>query len=362
MSSKDKKNSVSELHSIASGLICPIPKSDYDKVLMAHGGGGTLSHQLIHKMFFEHFDNDLLRSEHDGAVYQVDNHRFAFTTDSYVVRPIFFPGGNIGELAVYGTANDLAVCGAVPQYISVGFIIEEGFAMEELWQLVQSIKRAADRCDVKIVTGDTKVVDRGKGDKIYINTSGVGIVMSGVSISDSRIQRGDKILINGGIAEHGIAILSAREEFDFKTTVKSDTAPLNHLIKKLLEKFPDIHMMRDLTRGGVSSALNEIAKKAKLGIQLNENAIPIKEEIKGICEILGLDPLYIANEGKLILFVSSDKAEDILALMRTDVLGKNASIIGEVVEDHPGRVIMKTNIGSNRVVDMMSGEQLPRIC
>jgi hydrogenase expression/formation protein HypE len=362
MSLKDKKAPESERHSIAGGLVCPIPKSDYDKVLMAHGGGGTLSHQLIHKMFFDHFDNEYLRSEHDGAVYQVENHRFAFTTDSYVVRPIFFPGGDIGELAVYGTVNDLAVCGAVPQYISAGFIIEEGFDIEELWQVVQSIKRAADRCQVKIVTGDTKVVDRGKGDKIYINTSGVGMVMSGVRISDSRIRPGDKIIINGGIAEHGIAILSAREEFDFKISVQSDSAPLNHLIKKLLEKYPDIHMMRDPTRGGVSSALNEIAQKANLGIQLDENAIPIKEEIKGICEVLGLDPLYIANEGKFLLFVSADVAENILELMRADSLGENGSIIGQVVEDHPGRVIMKTHIGSNRVVDMMSGEQLPRIC
>jgi hydrogenase expression/formation protein HypE len=362
MPKKEKKDLQNELQNIAAGLACPIPISDYDKVLLAHGGGGTLSHQLIHKMFFDHFDNELLRSEHDGAVYRVNDQRFAFTTDSYVVRPIFFPGGDIGEMAVYGTVNDLAVCGAIPQYISAGFIIEEGFSMEELWQVVQSMKRAADRSGVKIVTGDTKVVDRGKGDKIYINTSGIGEVIPGVTIADSRIKTGDRIIINGGIAEHGIAILSAREEFKFRTSVHSDTAPLNHLIRKILEKYPDIPMMRDPTRGGISSALNEIARKANVGIQLEETAIPVKEEINGICEILGLDPLYIANEGKFLLFVPAASAGEILSLMQADPLGGDAAMIGEVVDDHPGRVIMKTRIGSNRVVDMMSGEQLPRIC
>ena len=349
-------------YDLSSGLVCPIPITDYDRVLMAHGGGGTLSHQLIHKMFFQHFNNEILKTEHDGAVFKIGKQRLAFTTDSYVVKPIFFPGGDIGELSVYGTVNDLAVCGADPLYISLGFIIEEGFPMEELWQIVQSIKRAAEQSGVEIVTGDTKVVDHGKGDKIFINTSGVGALLPDVDISSDRIKTGDKIIMSGKIAEHGIAILSSREEFDFETTVKSDTAPLNDMIKRILEKFPGIHMMRDPTRGGISSALNEIASQSRCGIYLDEQEIPVAEEINAICEILGLDPLYIANEGKVLLFVSPDEAEGVLKIMHKHRHGKDAKIIGEVVDDHPGRVVMKTRIGSNRVVDMLTGEQLPRIC
>jgi hydrogenase expression/formation protein HypE len=347
---------------LSAGLICPLPSSEYERILLAHGGGGTLSHQLLQKMFFPQFDNELLRTEHDGAVWKIDGVKLAFSTDSYVVRPIFFPGGDIGELAVYGTVNDLAVCGAQPLYLSAGFIIEEGCLMEDLWRVIQSMKRAADQAGIKIVTGDTKVVDRGKGDKIYINTSGIGVVYQGVDISVPRIQSGDKIIVNGKIAEHGIAILSAREEFDFKTSVKSDTAPLNGLIKEVLQVCPDIHMMRDPTRGGLSSALNEIAGKAQKGIRLDEKQIPIDQEIKAVCEILGLDPLYIANEGKVLLFVPSAEVSKVLQVMHHHPYGKEAVVIGEVVEEHPGRVVMKTLIGSNRVVDMISGEQLPRIC
>lgn len=353
---KDKK------YKMDSGLICPVPISEYDKVLLAHGGGGTLSHQLIHKMFFSQFDNELLRTEHDGAIYEVNGHRFAFTTDSYVVKPIFFPGGDIGELAVYGTVNDLAVCGAIPLYISVGFILEEGFPMEDLWRIVQSMQKAAERCNVKIVTGDTKVVDRGKGDKIFINTSGVGTVIPEVNISSNRIEVGDKIILSGTIAEHGIAILSAREEFDFETSIKSDTAPLHHLIGEILQEYPNVHMMRDPTRGGLSSALNEIASKTNMGIYLIENKIPVTEEIKGICEMLGFDPLYIANEGKVLMFVPPDIEEKVLELLLAHPLGKEASIIGEVVLKNSGKVVMKTSIGTHRIVDMLSGEQLPRIC
>jgi hydrogenase expression/formation protein HypE len=313
-------------------------------------------------MIFPQFDNELLRTEHDGAVGEIAGVKLAFSTDSYVVKPIFFPGGDIGELAVYGTVNDLAVCGAQPLYLSTGFIIEEGCLMEDLWRIIQSMKKSADRAGVKIITGDTKVVDRGKGDKIYINTSGVGIVYKGVDISPRRVQSGDKIILNGKIAEHGIAILSAREEFDFKTSVISDTAPLNDLIKKVLQVCPDIHMMRDPTRGGLSSALNEIAGKAQKGIRLEEKMIPIDEEIKAVCEILGLDPLYIANEGKVLLFVPPAEVSKVLQVMHRHPYGKEAVVIGEVVDEHPGRVVMKTLIGSNRVVDMISGEQLPRIC
>jgi hydrogenase expression/formation protein HypE len=354
-----KKN---KKYDLASGLVCPLPITDYDRVLMAHGGGGTLSHQLIHKMFFDHFDNDILKTEHDGAVFTVGKQRLAFTTDSYVVKPIFFPGGDIGELAVYGTVNDLAVCGADPLYISVGFIIEEGFSMEDLWKVVQSMKSAAEQSSVEIVTGDTKVVDHGKGDKIFINTSGVGVLLPDINISSDRIQTGDKIIVSGKIAEHGIAILSSREEFDFETTVESDTAPLNKMIKNILDEFPDVHMMRDPTRGGISSALNEIASQSRCGIFLEEQEIPVAEEIKAICEILGLDPLYIANEGKVLLFVPPATAAGVLKMMHKHPYGKDARIIGEVVADHPGRVVMKTHIGSNRIVDMLSGEQLPRIC
>jgi hydrogenase expression/formation protein HypE len=347
---------------ITDGLVCPIPMSQYSRILLAHGGGGTLSHQLIQKMFFSHFDNKILQVEHDGAVFEENGIRFAFSTDSYVVQPIFFPGGDIGELAVYGTVNDLAVCGAKPLFLSVGFIIEEGLEMETLWKIVQSIKKAADMADVKIVTGDTKVVDRGKGDKIFINTSGIGILGAGIDIAPNRVQVGDKIIINGKIAEHGVAILSAREEFDFNTTIKSDTAPLHDLILSILDRFPNVHMMRDPTRGGISSALNEIAAKTKLGIYLEESKIPIREDIKGICEMLGLDPLYIANEGKVLLFVPPNDADDVLETILRHQLGKHAAIIGEVVSKNPGKVVMKTTIGSHRIVDMLSGEQLPRIC
>ncbi len=353
---KDKKPDLSE------GLVCPVPITNYDKIVLAHGGGGTLSHQLIQKMFFPEFDNDMLQAEQDGAVYEVNGTRFAFSTDSYVVKPIFFPGGDIGELAVYGTVNDLAVCGARPQFLSAGFIIEEGFSMEELWQIVQSMKKAADRAGVQIVTGDTKVVDHGSGDKIFINTSGVGTVYDGVNLSWNRIQPGDKIIISGRIADHGIAILSAREEFQFETSVKSDTAPLNGLIERILQVCSEVHMMRDPTRGGISSAMNEIALKSNRGIRLEESKIPIGDEIRAVCEILGLDPLYIANEGKVLIFVSADNAAAVLHEMKKHPLGRESEIIGEVVSDHPGRVVMKTLIGSNRVVDMLSGEQLPRIC
>ncbi len=353
---KEKKNIIS------GALSCPVPISNYDKIVLAHGGGGTLSHQLIQKMFLPQFDNELLAAEHDGAVWETEGSRFAFSTDSYVVKPIFFPGGDIGELAVYGTVNDLAVCGAEPLYLSAGFIIEEGFSVDDLWRIVQSMKKAADNAGVKIVTGDTKVVDRGKGDKIFINTSGVGKIRDGVRISGDRIRSGDKIIINGNIAEHGIAILSAREEFDFETSVISDTAPLNNLVAEILKICPDIHMMRDPTRGGISSALNEIAMKAGIGIRLEESQLPLGPEIKAVCEILGLDPLYIANEGKLLLFASPEDAPSVLELMQKHHLGKHACVIGEAVSEHPGRVIMHTLIGSNRVVDMLSGEQLPRIC
>lgn len=346
----------------SEGLSCPIPKSDYEHILLAHGGGGTLSHQLISKLFLSQFDNEFLNEEHDSAIFNVERSRLAFTTDSYVVQPIFFPGGNIGELAINGTVNDLIVSGAKPVYISVGFIIEEGLPIEDLWKIVLSMKESAKKSGVKIVTGDTKVVDKGKGDKIFINTSGIGVIKEGINISPKRCVPGDKIILSGRIADHGIAIMSAREGLEFETAIESDTASLNELFESI-EKFGDkIHVMRDPTRGGLASSLNEIAKVANVGMLIEEDKIPILDEVKGACEILGLDPLYIANEGKMIAIVSNEIAEGVLAEWRKIELGRESTIIGEVTSENPGTVVMKITIGSKRIVDMISGEQLPRIC
>lgn len=343
-------------------LNCPIPITNYDKVLLAHGGGGTLSHQLITKMFYSQFENEFLNQQHDSAVINLEKKRIAFTTDSYVVHPIFFPGGNIGDLAVNGTVNDLAVSGAKPMFISCSFIIEEGLDMNELWQIVQSMKIAADKAGVKIVTGDTKVVDRGKGDKIFINTSGIGVIDEEVNINPRNCKAGDVIILNGKIAEHGVAIMSAREGLEFETTIKSDTAALNSLVKDILSVSKNVHVMRDPTRGGIASSLNEIASLSNVGIEIDQNKIPISEEVRGACEILGLDPLYIANEGKILVIASACDAEVILNKMKDHPLGKDSVIIGRVRQDNPGIVVMKTSIGSSRIVDMISGEQLPRIC
>ncbi len=343
-------------------LSCPLPINDYDRVLLAHGGGGSLSNQLISNMFRAHFDNELLNSAHDGAVIESNGQKIAFTTDSYVVQPIFFPGGDIGDLAVNGTVNDLACCGARPLYISVAFIIEEGFEMKKLWQVVQSIKKAADRAGVQVVTGDTKVVDKGKGDQIFVNTSGIGFIPEGVRIGPGRCRPGDVVLLSGTLADHGVTIMSKRAGLTFETTIESDTAPLNGLVEQLLDAVPEVHVLRDPTRGGIASALNEIAEKSATGIVLDETAIPITEQVKGACEILGLDPLYIANEGKLLAIVPEDHADRALEAMKNHPLGHNAAIIGRVTKDHPGMVRMTTSIGSTRIVDMISGEQLPRIC
>jgi hydrogenase expression/formation protein HypE len=347
---------------LSSGLSCPIPISDYKNVLLAHGGGGKLTQQMIQKMFLPQFQNEFLETLHDGAILSLNGVRLAFSTDSYVVNPIFFPGGDIGKLAINGTVNDLAMCGASPMYLSVAFIIEEGFPMEDLWRVVLSMQGAARRADVTLVTGDTKVVDRGKGDKIFVNTSGVGMIIPGVEISPTRAKVADKIILSGPIAVHGIAILSVREGLEFETQIQSDTAPMNGLVASMLESSKQIHVLRDPTRGGVASALNEIAEKANLGISILEEYIPLTEEVVGACEILGLDPLYVANEGKLLAFVSSKDADTVLRTMRSHPLGKDAVIIGEVVAEHPRIVIMKSRIGGTRIVDMLSGEQLPRIC
>jgi len=346
----------------SAGLSCPIPLDQYPHVLLAHGGGGRLTQKLITGMFFSQFANPMLEPLHDGAVLTLNGLRLAFSTDSFVVNPIFFPGGNIGELAIFGTVNDLAMCGAKPEFLSVGLIIEEGLPMDELWQITRSMRKAADRAGVQLVTGDTKVVDRGKGDKLFINTSGLGVIPEGVNISPRNARVGDSIIINGAIGLHGIAIMSVREGLDFESPVLSDTAPLNHLVTRILGQHNGVHVLRDPTRGGVASALNEIASSSQVGIEIREDSLPLTEEVKGACEILGFDPLYVANEGKFIAFVDPAESEKILETLRADDLGKDARVIGTVVDDHRGTVMMKTRIGGNRVVDMLSGEQLPRIC
>jgi len=341
---------------------CPIPLSGYDKITLAHGGGGSFSYKLLHELVFKYLNSEPLALEHDGAVMDLNGVKIAFSTDSYVIDPVFFPGGNIGELAVYGTVNDIACCGAKPLFLSLSLIIEEGLPVDQLETIIASVKRAADRAGVVIVTGDTKVVGHGKGDKIFINTSGVGLVRTNANISPRRAAPGDAVLLSGTIADHGIAIMAARSGLEFRTSILSDSAPLNDMIELLLNEIPDVHVLRDPTRGGLASALNEIARSSGAGIHIEENLIPVKEEVKGVCEILGLDPLYIANEGKLVVILPADAASKALDILRNHPLGRQASLIGTVTSEYPGMVRMKTAIGTNRIVDMISGEQLPRIC
>ncbi|MFQ5857148.1 MAG: hydrogenase expression/formation protein HypE [Anaerolineae bacterium] len=346
-----------------TGLQCPIPISDYPTVLLAHGGGGRLTQMLVERMFVPAFDNPTLENLHDGAILDVNGARLAFSTDSFVISPLFFPGGDIGSLAVHGTINDLAMCGARPLSLSAGFILEEGLPMDDLWRIVQSMQQAVQATGVSLVTGDTKVVDRGKGDGVFINTTGIGIIQEGVNVSPRRARPGDVIIVSGAIAVHGIAIMSVREGLEFETTLESDTAPLHDLVARVLEVGGEqVHVLRDPTRGGLASALNEIAAKAGVGIRLDEAQIPIWEEVRGACEILGLDPLYVANEGKCLVIVPRVAAEQVLATMREHRLAQEAAIIGEVVEERPGKVFLRSRIGGMRVVDMLTGEQLPRIC
>ncbi len=365
MSSNLTEHSRAETNRAALGALatsCPLPISDPQEIVLAHGSGGKLTHRLIQKMLLPQFKNEFLEPLHDGAVFSIGQAKLAFSTDSFVVNPIFFPGGDIGHLAINGTVNDLAMCGARALYLSSAFILEEGLAMQDFWRVIQSMRQAAQAAGIALVTGDTKVVDRGKGDKIFINTSGIGIIEPGVNIHPARAQVGDKIILNGPIAVHGIAIMSVRESLEFETEIASDTAPLNGLVEAMLAASKDIHVLRDPTRGGITSALNEIAEAAHVGIHLHEASIPISEDVKGACEILGLDPLHVANEGKLLAFVRPEESDRILSAMRCHEHGKDAVIIGEVVAEHPGFVTMKTRVGGTRVVDMLSGEQLPRIC
>jgi hydrogenase expression/formation protein HypE len=344
-------------------LQCPIPISDYPAVTLGHGGGGRLTQMLIERMFLRAFANPALETLHDGAVLDIGGERMALSTDSYVIKPLFFPGGDIGSLAVHGTVNDLAMCGAQPLGLAVGLILEEGLPMQDLWRIVQSIQQTAAAVGVPVVTGDTKVVDRGKGDGVFINTTGVGLIPAGVRVAPQLAQPGDVVLISGAIAVHGIAIMSVREGLEFETTLESDSAALHELVAALLDTSgPQVHVLRDPTRGGVASALNEIAVQARVGMRLEELRIPVAEEVRGACEILGLDPLYVANEGKCLAIVAREAADAALAALRAHPLGREAAIIGEVVADHPGKVFLRSRIGGMRVVDMISGEQLPRIC
>jgi hydrogenase expression/formation protein HypE len=344
-------------------LQCPIPLGEYPQVTLAHGGGGRLTHTLIERMFLAAFRNPALEPLHDGAVLEVPAGRLAVSTDTYVVSPRFFPGGDIGSLAVHGTVNDLAMCGARPLALTTGFVLEEGLAMDELWRIVTSMARAAREAGVSVVTGDTKVVDRGKGDGVFINTTGIGVVREGVDVAPRRAQPGDRLLLSGRIADHGIAILSVREGLAFETAIASDSAALDGIVGALLDAAgAGVHVLRDPTRGGLASATNEIAESAAVGLRLEETAIPVAEPVRGACEILGLDPLYVANEGKFLAVVAPEAAGAALAAMRAHPLGREAALVGEVVADHPGRVFLRSRIGGTRVVDMLSGEQLPRIC
>lgn len=343
-------------------LQCPIPKFDFEVITLGHGSGGLLTHRLLQSGVFDILKNEFLDQQHDGAVLEL-NGKVAFSTDSYVIDPIFFPGGNIGDVAINGTVNDLAMCGAEARYLSLSFILEEGLRMEDFWQVLWSIRLAAERANISIVTGDTKVVEKGKGDKIFINTSGVGILHPKADIHFQNIEAGDVILISGKIATHGIAIMSVREGLEFESDIKSDTVNLNHTVLKLIGKFgKDIKFLRDPTRGGVASVLNEIAELTRLGFFLDQQMLPIEDQVNGACEMLGLDPLYVANEGLFMAILKREIAADLLDTLKQDPNGTHAAIIGEVSKESPGKVILKSRIGGKRMVNFLTGEQLPRIC
>ena len=334
----------------------------FDKILLDHGSGGRASHELIERFFVPRFQNPFLNEMNDSAVFDLKGGKLAFTTDSYVVDPIFFPGGDIGSLAVCGTVNDLAMRGARPCYLSVGFIIEEGFLLSDLELILLSMERAAKEAGVQIVTGDTKVVPKGAADKIFINTSGIGLIPEGLDIAGQNARPGDALLLSGTVGDHGLTILSKREGLGFESSLKSDAAPLNHLVQEMLQAGPDIHVLRDPTRGGLATTLNEIAGQSQVGLEIWEEAIPVRDSVSAASEILGLDPLYVANEGKLIAILPQSQAEAVLSVMKRNPYGQDAAIIGEVKAENPGKVVMKTIIGGKRLVDMLTGEQLPRIC
>jgi hydrogenase expression/formation protein HypE len=365
---------MSEAASLAFGT-CPLPIFEHKQIVLGHGSGGKLTAELIEKVFLPAFGNPVLNKLDDQAVVQFNGARLAFTTDSFVVTPIFFPGGDIGRLAVNGTVNDLAMSGARPLYLATAFILEEGLPAKDLQRIVQSMRDAAVDAGVQLVTGDTKVVNRGKGDKVFITTTGIGIIDKPVNISADRAQPGDKIIVSGYLGDHGMAIMSQRENLEFEGAIESDCAPLHGLVSAMLDCAADssstanratssgaIRCLRDPTRGGVATTLNEIAGRSRVGMRLVERNIPVRETVKGACELLGFDPLYVANEGKLVAVVANDSADGVLGRMQQHPLGTKAAIIGEVVAEHPGMVLMKTEVGGTRVLDVMFGEQLPRIC
>jgi hydrogenase expression/formation protein HypE len=339
-----------------------VPVSDAKEILLGHGSGGKLTARLIEKIILPAFRNPALDRLDDSAILPFGGERLAFTTDSYVVTPIFFPGGDIGELAVNGTINDLAMGGARPLYLSLAFILEEGLPIADLERVIDSVRRAASRAGVEVVTGDTKVVGRGSGDKVFINTSGIGMVPPGIELSSARVQPGDAILLSGPVGDHGVAILSRREGLEFDGQIESDTAPLHELVAAALAADPRVHALRDPTRGGVAATLVEIATRRGLGIEVDETAVPVRDAVRGACEILGLDPLLVANEGKLVAFVPETASDRVLRALRAHPLGKEACRIGRVTSDHPGFVTLRTPIGGQRILDLPFGESLPRIC
>ncbi len=346
---------------------CPLPLQNYPTIVMGHGSGGRMMSDLIRHMFLPQLENETLNQLGDSAVLQFDQTmdaatRIAFSTDSFVVKPLIFPGGNIGELAVYGTVNDLAMTGARPLFLSAGFILEEGLPMETLGEITSSFAAACQTAEVQMVTGDTKVVNKGHGDGLYINTTGIGLIPPEVTISPKSAQVGDAVIVSGTVGDHGMAIMSVREGLEFETRIVSDTAPLHELVETMLAASNEVHCLRDATRGGLASALNELASSSRVGINFEEGKVPLRTAVKAACEMLGMDPFYVANEGKLVAIVKGDVAEEVLAAMHTHPLGKDAALIGSVVEDHPGMVIAGTGIGGSRVVDLPAGELLPRIC
>jgi hydrogenase expression/formation protein HypE len=344
------------------GWTCPVPLQNYPTIVMGHGAGGKMMNDLIRHLFAAEFQNDLLGQLADSTTLNLEAGRFAFTTDSFVVSPLFFPGGDIGELAVNGTVNDLAMSGAKPLYLSAGFILEEGLPMEMLGRIAASMAHACKMAGAQIATGDTKVVNKGQGDGVFINTSGIGLVPEDVNIAPANIRPGDAVIVSGTMGDHGIAIMSVREGLKFQTQIESDTAPLNGLVESMLEVSKDIHCLRDATRGGLAAVLNELSDAAKVGIEFEELKVPLRPEVTAACEMLGLDPLFIANEGKLVAFVPENYADAILSSMRKHLFGKDSAIIGKVVREHAGMVVAKTSIGGSRVVDLPAGELLPRIC
>ena len=342
---------------------CPLPLKDYPTIVMGHGGGGKLGNELVEHLFLPAFRNPELENLGDAAVFELESGRLAMSTDSFVVQPLFFPGGSIGALAVNGTVNDLAVSGAEPRYLSASFILEEGFPLAQLAAIVQAMADAAVVAGVRIVTGDTKVVERGHGDGCYINTAGIGVLRPGIAVGPHRAQPGDAVLVSGTIGDHGMAIMSVREGLEFESQIRSDCAALNGMIAEVLDAVGDgVHAMRDPTRGGLASTLNEIASASRVGVAIDEAALPVRPEVQSACELLGLDPVYVANEGKAVFFVAPEAADRVLAALRAHPLGKDAARIGRVTAEHPGMLVARTAMGANRVIATQIGEQLPRIC